>query len=68
MCFKLTLSLSIISLNKFIRKNAILLASFKNICIYIFFLYFSEVFYIVGVIKKDKYDLIRYESLKYLYL
>ena len=65
-CFELTLSLSIIPLNKIIRENAILLASLKNIRTYIYFLYFFVgIFYIVEIIKKDKYDSVRYESLKY---
>ena len=46
--------------------NAILLASLKNIRTYIYFIYFfGGIFYIVEIIKKDKYDYVRYESLKY---
>jgi len=68
---------SIIHLEKFANKNATFFALLKNIRIYIIFfilivslkninLYY--ICYIVGVVEKDKYNLLQYESAKYLYL
>jgi len=60
-------------LSNFEHKNIILLVSFKKIRIYIIFvIFFWKIFifrnicYIVGIIEKDKYNLLQYKSVKYL--
>jgi len=53
------------------HKNAILLVSFKKIKNYIIFFIFFERHYIcwiiVGIIEKDKFSLLQYNSAKYLF-